>query len=63
LLFEMPVQDCLTDDVGRRPSMKEIVDRLLAIPSEKPMLVRASAPDMRDSADSLTEDVIKNMPP
>ncbi len=43
--------------------MKEIVDRLLSIPSEKPMLVRASAPDMRDSADSLTQDVIKNMPP
>ena len=28
---EALIADCLTDDVGRRPSMKEVVERLVAL--------------------------------
>jgi hypothetical protein len=36
--------------------MKQIVDRLTSIDYAKPVLVRDSAPDVRDSADSLMQD-------
>lgn len=38
--------------------MKEIVDRLTSIPAGKPVLLRDSAPEVRDSADSLTQDLM-----
>ena len=41
--------------------MKQIVERLTSISYGKPELVRESAPDLRDSADSLTQDLAKKL--
>ena len=38
----VPLQDCLTNDVERRPSMKEVVERLTAIDAASKQLAHAN---------------------
>jgi hypothetical protein len=42
---EALIIDCLTDDVGRRPSMQEIVERLVALDQPDTDVVEDSAHD------------------
>ena len=48
---EALITDCLTDDVQRRPSMKEIVERLVSIegPYDAPSTMDDSAKDTSES--------------
>ena len=42
---EQLIADCLTEDVERRPSMREVVERLVALDqSSRPIAVTASIP-------------------
>ena len=53
---EQLIADCLTDDVERRPSMKEVVERLMAV--DAPPHVPAST--VTDSAKESSWDSIKS---
>ena len=52
-----PAQDCITDDPDQRPSMKEIVQRLLAVrdtdSEDKPKLPQVMAEPLMATADSV----------
>ena len=51
---EALIADCLTDDVERRPSMKEVVERLVALrqPQPAPPSVTDSAKEVSSTSDS-----------
>jgi hypothetical protein len=49
----------VTDDVDRRPSMKQIVDRLTSIRYQD--AEGEVAPSVQDSVKSLTQDVAENV--